>query len=75
MKASLSVAAIWVAVLSMTIVSSIAGPLPPTGERTCYDTRSEVPRPQPGRILFGSPNPANTPPPEFIKLNGTGNEL
>ncbi len=75
MKARFTVLVMWVAVLSMTIGFAMAGPLPPSGERTCYDTRSEVPHPQPGRIIFGAPKPANTPPPEFIKLNETGNEL
>jgi hypothetical protein len=62
---------IWIAL----VAPSFGGPLPPSGEETCYDTQSEVPHPQPGRIIFGSPRPANVPEPKFIKLDETGIEM
>jgi hypothetical protein len=67
--------AIWIFVLLWS-VSGLAGPVPDTGQTTCYDDVGNVIQcPQPGQPFYGQDANYTINPPSYTKLDASGNAL
>jgi hypothetical protein len=53
----------------------LAGPLPDTGQTTCYDNDSEITCPAPGEAFYGQDASYTINPPSYSKLDANGNDL
>ncbi|MFC1534613.1 hypothetical protein ACFL7M_14765 [Thermodesulfobacteriota bacterium] len=61
-------------ILSITF-SVMAGPVPDTGQTTCYDDSGVTDCPQPGEDYYGQDAQYTINPPSYTKMDANGNDL
>ena len=62
--------------LMLAFGDGLAGPVPDTGQTTCYDTSgNEIACPQPGEAFYGQDGSYTINPPAYTKLDASGNDL
>ncbi|MCK4814570.1 DUF1566 domain-containing protein, partial [bacterium] len=75
MKKTTKIAAFSIITILAIPVFALAGPVPDTGQTTCYDNSAAITCPQPGEDFYGQDASFLINPPSYTKLDANGNAL
>ncbi len=71
----LKTAIIYIFITLLFPISTLAGPVPDTGQTKCYNNTMEIPCPQPGEMFYGQDAQYTINPHSYTKLDASGNDL